>query len=71
MTDVLVYSPEYCMDTMERLPLLWHSNHRVFSDLLPGDRLWVITSGKNLGRVDQSAGYLVGMWPVAALIENP
>src|SRR5208337_809705 len=27
--------------------------------------------GKSLGRPDQSAGYLVGMWPVAAVIENP
>jgi hypothetical protein len=71
MTDVLVYSPEYCNETMERHPLRWHSNHRVFGDLLPGDRLWVITPGKSLGRPDQSAGYLVGMWPVAAVIENP
>ena len=49
MTDVLVYSPEYRKDTMERHPLRWHSNHRVFGDLLPGDRLWVITPGKSLG----------------------
>jgi hypothetical protein len=71
MTDVLVYSPQHCMDTMKRHPLRWHSNHRVFGDLLPGDRLWVITPGKSLGRPDQSAGYLVGMWPVTAVIENP
>ena len=68
---MLVYSPEYKMDSIEGQQLRWHSNHRVFADLLPGDRLWVITPGKSLGRPDQSAGYLVGMWPVAAVIENP
>ena len=63
--------PDYRKSTVKRDALRWHSNHRVFGDLLPGDRLWVITSGKSLGRPDQSAGYLVGMWPVAAVIENP
>jgi hypothetical protein len=71
MTDVLVYSPEYRINTKETPLLLWHSNHRVFDNLLPGDRLWVITPGKCLGRPDTSAGYLVGIWPVAALLENP
>jgi hypothetical protein len=71
MTDVLVYSPVYHKDTIEGQPLRWHSNHRVFGDLLPGDRLWVITPGKSLGLPDQSTGYLVAMWPVAALLDNP
>ena len=71
MTDVLVYRPDYRKSTAKGDALRWHSNHRVFGDLLPGDRLWVITPGKSLGRPDSSAGYLVGMWPVAAVIENP
>ena len=70
MTDVLVYRPDYRKSTAKGDALRWHSNHRVFGDLLPGDRLWVIAPGKSLGRPDQSAGYLVGMWPVAAVIEN-
>jgi len=70
MTDVLVYRPDYRKSTAKGDALRWHSNHRVFGDLLPGDRLWVITAGKSLGRPDQSAGYLVGMWPVTAVIEN-
>jgi hypothetical protein len=43
----------------------------MFSELLPGDRLWVVTSGKSLGHEDTSAGYLVAVWPVAHVLENP
>jgi hypothetical protein len=71
MTDVLVYEPDYPKSPANDGALRWHSNHRIFSDLLPGDRLWVVTSGKCLGRPDSSAGYLVGMWPVATVVENP
>ena len=52
-------------------PPCWHSNHRVIAQLLPGDRLWVVTSGKQLGRKDESAGYLVAVWPVAQVVPNP
>jgi hypothetical protein len=71
MTDVLVYSPDGSTRWMGGHPLRWHSSHRVLGDLVPGDRLWVVTSGKGLGRSDQSAGYLVGVWSVASVIENP
>jgi hypothetical protein len=71
MTDVLVYWPDYLESAVDRDACRWHSNHRLFGNLLPGDRLWVVTSGKSLGRPDPSAGYLVGMWAVAAVIENP
>jgi len=71
MTDALVYDKDYRFQKAEGGVLKWHSNHRVFAGLLPGDRLWVITSGKSLGREDESAGYLVAMWPIQQIIENP
>ena len=71
MTDVPVYSPDYHKVLMKGYPLRWHSNDRGFGDLMPEDRLWVITSGKSFGRRDQSAGCPVGMRPVVALVENP
>ncbi len=71
MTDVLVYDKDYRFQKAEGGCLKWHSNHRVFVDLLPGDRLWVITSGKSLGRADESAGYLVAMWPIQQIVQNP
>lgn len=71
MPDVLVYDKDYRFQQPEGGVLKWHSNHRVFADLLPGDRLWVVTSGKSLGQADESAGYLVAVWPVQQIVENP
>jgi hypothetical protein len=71
MTDVLVYDKDYRFQQAEAGCLHWHSNHRVFADLLPGDRLWVVTSGRSLGREDESAGYLVAMSPIQQVVENP
>ena len=69
--DVIVYDKAYRHKAAHSERLCWHSNHRLFVDLMPGDRLWVVTSGGALGREDKSAGYLVAMWPVAQIIENP
>ena len=71
MTDVLVYWKVYRSDTARGECLHWHSNHRVFGDLRPGDRLWVVTSGKRLERHEERAGYLVAVWPVAHVMQNP
>jgi hypothetical protein len=71
MTDVMVYEPEYERITWTEGARRWHSNHRVFGDLLPGDRLWVITSGKRVGLENDSAGHLVAVWPVAQVVQNP
>lgn len=69
--DIVVYDKEYRYGAVHSEQLCWHSNHRIFADLVPGDRLWLVTSGKALEREDTSAGYLVAMWPVAGVIENP
>lgn len=71
MTDVLVYDTEYRFAKTDLDCRRWHSNHRLFAELLPGDRLWVVTSGKSLGRQDESAGYLIAMWPILQIVENP
>lgn len=71
MTDVLVYWKTYQPETARDACLCWHSNHRMFGALLPGDRLWVATSGQSLGCDDANAGYLVAVWPVAHVIQNP
>jgi hypothetical protein len=71
MTDVMIYWKDYRPEKAQCETLWWHSNHRVFTDLLPGDRLWVVTSGKSLGRDDESTGYLIAVWPVAKVMRNP
>jgi hypothetical protein len=69
MTDVLVYWKDYHPEQTRGACLHWHSNHRIFGALLPGDRLWVVTSGKSLGHEDENAGYLVALWPVAHVVQ--
>jgi hypothetical protein len=71
MTDVLIYWPDYRARTATGDALRWHSNHRVFTNLLPEDRLWVITSGKCLGLENENAGYVIAVWPVAQVVRNP
>lgn len=48
-----------------------HTNVRWLGDLQPGDRLWVVTSGACLWREEQQAGFLVALWTVAGVAENP
>ncbi len=69
--DVMVYDKHFDPNQAQAESRCWHSNHRVFADLQPGDRLWVITSGKRVGRDDGNAGYLLAVWPVAQVIPNP
>lgn len=33
--------------------------------------MWVVTSGKSLGLENESAGYVVAVWPVAQIVKNP
>jgi hypothetical protein len=49
MTDVMVYNPGYRLQPPKKEERRRHSNHRVFGNLVPGDRPWVVTSGKSLG----------------------
>jgi len=71
MTDVLVYWRDYRKNTARADGQRWHSNARVFGDLVPGDRLWLVTSGKNLGQEAQQAGFLVAVWQVGVVQQNP
>jgi hypothetical protein len=70
MTDVLIYWRDYRKNT-ERVVPAWHSNSRLLGDLHPGDRLWLVTSGKILRREPAQVGFLVGVWQVHEVEENP
>lgn len=71
MTDVLVYWRDYRKNTTRGDGLRWHSNARAFGDLLPGDRLWLVTSGKTLGQEAEQAGFLVAVWEIGEVQQNP
>jgi hypothetical protein len=71
MTDVLVFWRDYRKNTAKRDALRWHSKARILGELLPGDRLWLVTSGQALKHEAEQAGFLVAVWQVAQVQLNP
>jgi hypothetical protein len=67
---VLVYWRDYGKHTTG-LVTGWHSNSQVLAKLLPGDRMWLVTSGKSLEQEAEQAGFLVAVWQVQEVVENP
>ncbi len=70
MTEVLIYWRDYRKNAEEPITA-WHSNAKLLGDLAPGDRLWFVTSGKNLKQEAEQAGFLVAVWQVQEARENP
>lgn len=90
MAEVLIYWRDYAANRgslpggASGLPdggggvLLWHSSAKCIAELQPGDRMWMVTSGKGLAnRQDacsthaEQAAFLVGVWAVREVIDNP
>ena len=73
MTDVLIYWRDYKKNQAQAGGgFRWHSGARMFAELHAGDRLWLVTSGKNLGNGEApQAGFLVGVWQVREAVPNP
>jgi hypothetical protein len=70
MTDVLIYWRDYRRNLITGVTA-WHSNAARLATLLPGDHLWFVTSGKNLNRAPEQAGFLVAVWQVEQVTANP
>jgi hypothetical protein len=72
MTDVLLYWRDYKNNWIagERA-YYWHSNAKLLGELEPGDHLWLVTSGANVGHDVKQAGFLVAIWTVKEAVENP
>ena len=70
MTNVLIYWRDYRKNA-EGQVTAWHSNAKLLGELLPGDRLWFVTSGKNLRQEAEQAGFLVAVWQVQEVKQNP
>ncbi len=75
MADLLVYWRDYAANwasqLMEKRAFRWHSRAGCVADLLPGDRMWMVTSGKGLREDAEQAAFLVGVWAVREVIDNP
>ena len=70
MTDVLIYWRDYRKNATGQYAG-WHSNSPLLGKLMPGDRMWMVTSGKGLGHAADQAGFLVAVWQVAQAVPNP
>ena len=60
--------------------LVWHSSAKCIAELQPGDRMWMVTSGKGLREdaeqaclraTHRQAAFLVGVWAVREVVDNP
>jgi len=73
MNNVLIYWRDYQENSAHRSgerAWHWHSSAKLLADLVPGDRLWMVTSGKALLR-EEHQGFLVAVWQVKEVIDNP
>ncbi len=70
MTDVLIYWRDYRKNKAGDYAG-WHSKSGVLGKLQPGDRMWLVTSGKAIEHAAEQAGFLVAVWQVSEAIENP
>jgi len=71
MTDVLIYWRDFERNVADGRVHAWYSNSNMLAGLEPGDRLWMVTSGANTGNAARQAGFLVAIWEVAKVVENP
>ena len=74
MTNVLLYWRDYKRNWAKQFAgertYFWHSNAKILGDLQPGDQLWMVTSGANLGHEARQAGFLVAIWTVEEVFVN-
>lgn len=75
MSDVLIYWRDYRQNWVRQFAgeraYYWHLNAKLLGELQPGDRLWFVTSGKNLREEAEQAGFLVAVWQVQEVKDNP
>jgi hypothetical protein len=70
MTDVVIYWRDY-QKNLAGQHVGWHSNSQLLGKLQPGDRMWLVTSGRALQHAAEQAGFLVAVWQVGEATENP
>jgi len=75
MTNVLIYWRDYKQNWIRQFAgeraHYWHSNAKLLGELEPGDHLWLVTSGANVGHEVKQAGFLVAIWTVKKAGINP
>ncbi len=66
MADVPIYWRDYAANWAYRFAgeraFCWHSSAKCIAELQPGDRIWMVTSGRGLRENAEQAAYFVGVW---------
>jgi len=75
MADVLIYWRDFAANWIYQQAgdraHHWHSSAKCVAKLRLGDRMWMVTSGKEIRHEAQQAGFLVGVWRVKEVVDNP
>ena len=75
MKELLIYWRDYRQNASRQFAgdsaSYWHSNAKLAGNLQPGDRLWMVTSGAGIDHEAKQAGFLVAIWTVHEVVENP
>jgi len=75
LTNILLYWRDYVKNWVNEVnneyPYYWHTNAKKMLELHAGDKLWLVTSGKSIGHEAEQAGFLVGIWQVREVFDNP
>jgi hypothetical protein len=71
MADYLIYSTSCSNAKAIRPGLIPYSNAKLVAKIRPEDRIWVIISGASLRRLERQAAFLVGIWEVGGVRDNP
>jgi len=70
MADVLIYWRD-CAKNWPSRSGYWHSSAKCVAELQPGDRMWMVTSGKAVRQDPEHAAFLVAVRIVREVIDNP
>ena len=75
MADILIYWRDYKKNWVDECnseyPYYWHTNAKKMLELHAGDKFWLVTCGKNVGSEVVQACFLVGIWQVKDVMNNP
>ncbi len=75
MTDLLIYWRDYAANWAYQFAgeraFYWHSSAKCIAGLQPSDRMWMVTSGRGLREDAEQAAFLVGVWAVREVVDNP
>jgi hypothetical protein len=75
MSDILFYWRDYKQNCLRQFSgeyaYYWHTNSKIMAELHAGDKLWFVTSGRNIGHTTKQAGFLVANWQVRDVVITP